>query len=103
MIVVEVVGFDVVVGGYSYMLLGDMEGVEGFYLIMVKGFDGVEVFVVIVYVYSKYFGYFVLIWDDVGNLIKVEGLLILLDVLVMLDVCIVVCVKEMVVLIEELK
>lgn len=97
-IVVLVLGLDVVVGGYLYIKFLNIEEGVMVYLIMVGG-----VLVVQVYVYLKYVGYLILMFDDVGNVILVIGDIILLDVFVVEDEVIKVCVVELVGLIEEMK
>lgn len=75
----EIPGIDIVLGGHSHTLLGDMEGAEGPYPTMVKNPDGTQVPVAQAYAYSKYLGHLILTFDDAGVLTKVEGEPILLD------------------------
>ncbi|MFT4013179.1 MAG: bifunctional metallophosphatase/5'-nucleotidase [Paracoccus sp. (in: a-proteobacteria)] len=102
-IAADVAGIDVVIGGHSHTLLGEMEGAEGPYPTMVKGADGVEVPVATAYAYGKYLGHLVLTWDDKGKLIKAEGQPVLLDASVQPDARVAARVKEMAAPIQELK
>ena len=99
----DVPGLDVIVGGHSHTLLGDMEGAQGPYPTMVAGADGTEIPVATAYAYSKYLGHLTLTFDDDGKLIKVEGQPILLDSSVPEDEAVAARVKEMAAPINELR
>lgn len=67
-------GVDVIVGGHSHSLLGDMEGTAGPYPTMVG-----DVPVVQARSYGKYLGRLVVTFDDAGRVVSAEGAPILLD------------------------
>ncbi|MFV0383073.1 bifunctional metallophosphatase/5'-nucleotidase [Paracoccus sp. (in: a-proteobacteria)] len=102
-IAAQVPGIDVVIGGHSHTLLGDMEGAEGPYPTMTAGIDGSEVPVATAYAYSKFLGHLVLTFDDEGKLLGAEGQPVLLDNSVPEDQAIAARIKEMAAPIEELR
>ncbi|PZX15236.1 5'-nucleotidase [Palleronia aestuarii] len=67
-------GVDIIVGGHSHTLLGDMEGAEGPYPTMVN-----ETAIVQAYGYGKYLGELDVTFDDDGKLTEAQGAPILLD------------------------
>ncbi|KAF0674536.1 bifunctional metallophosphatase/5'-nucleotidase [Profundibacterium mesophilum] len=67
-------GVDVIVGGHSNTLLGDMEGAEGPYPTMVG-----DTAIVQAYAYGKYLGELNVTFDDDGKITKAEGAPILMD------------------------
>lgn len=67
-------GLDVIVGGHTNTLLGDMEGAEGPYPTMVNG-----VAILSAYAYGKFLGELNVIFDDDGNIIEAVGQPILID------------------------
>ncbi|ETX13985.1 5'-nucleotidase [Roseivivax halodurans JCM 10272] len=70
----EVSGADVVIGGHSHTLLGDMEGAADSYPATVG-----EVPIYTAYAYGKYLGKITLTFDDEGNVTDAGGAPILLD------------------------
>ncbi|TDL74230.1 multifunctional 2',3'-cyclic-nucleotide 2'-phosphodiesterase/5'-nucleotidase/3'-nucleotidase [Palleronia sediminis] len=73
-------GVDVIVGGHSNTLLGDMEGAEGPYPTMVNGTAIVQA-----YAYGKYLGELQVTFDDAGEVIEASGAPILIDATVAED------------------
>ena len=67
-------GVDVIIGGHSHSLLGDMDGAVDSYPVMVG-----DVPVVTAYAYGKYLGKFTATFDDEGTLTSFEGAPILID------------------------
>ncbi len=67
-------GLDVIVGGHTNTLLGDMEGAEGPYPTMVNG-----VAILSAYAYGKFLGELNVTFDDDGNIIEAVGQPILID------------------------
>lgn len=96
-------GVDVVVGGHSHTVLGDVEGSKGPYPTMVTGTDGQEVPVVTVGAYGKYLGHLRLVWDDKGKLKEASGAPILLDASVTPDATLAARVQEMAAPIEGVR
>lgn len=99
----DVPGLDVVVGGHSHTLLGEMEGAEGAYPTMVAGPDGKDVPIVQAYAYGKYLGHLTVTFDDNGEVTALEGQPILLDASVTEDQAIAARVTEMAEPILELR
>ncbi len=95
-------GLDVVIGGHSHTLLGDMEGAAGPYPTLVAGPEG-EVPVYTAYAYGKYLGHAVLTFDDDGRLVEASGAPILLDASVEPDAAIAARVAELAAPIAELR
>lgn len=67
-------GVDVIVGGHSNTLLGDMEGAAGAYPTMVG-----ETAVVQAYAYGKYLGELNVTFDDAGVIVSAAGQPLLID------------------------
>ncbi|GGG67410.1 multifunctional 2',3'-cyclic-nucleotide 2'-phosphodiesterase/5'-nucleotidase/3'-nucleotidase [Salipiger pallidus] len=70
----ELTGVDLIIGGHSHTLLGEMDGAEGPYPSMAN-----DVPVVTAYAYGKYLGLLDLTFDDEGTLTEVSGQPMLLD------------------------
>lgn len=73
-------GVDVIVGGHTNTLLGDMEGAEGPYPTMVNG-----VAIVSAYAYGKFLGELNVVFDDEGNVKEASGAPIIMDAAVTED------------------
>ncbi|SHJ79530.1 5'-nucleotidase [Palleronia salina] len=73
-------GVDVIVGGHSNTLLGDMEGADGPYPTMVG-----DTAIVQAYAYGKYLGELNVTFDDDGNLTEATGAPLLIDAAVAED------------------
>ncbi|QQA43685.1 bifunctional metallophosphatase/5'-nucleotidase [Pelagovum pacificum] len=67
-------GVDVIVGGHSNTLLGDMEGAEGPYPTEVNGVQ-----IVSAYAYGKFLGELNVTFDDDGNVIEASGAPLIMD------------------------
>ncbi|TRD14637.1 bifunctional metallophosphatase/5'-nucleotidase [Palleronia caenipelagi] len=67
-------GVDVIVGGHSNTLLGDMEGAEGPYPTMVG-----DTAIVQAYAYGKYLGELSVTFDDDGKITEATGAPVLID------------------------
>ncbi|WP_040754175.1 bifunctional metallophosphatase/5'-nucleotidase [Wenxinia marina] len=67
-------GVDVIVGGHTNTLLGDMEGAQGAYPTMVG-----DTAIVQAYAYGKYLGMLDVTFDDDGNIIEASGQPLLID------------------------
>ncbi|WP_417209140.1 bifunctional metallophosphatase/5'-nucleotidase [Antarctobacter sp.] len=67
-------GVDVIVGGHSNTLLGDMEGAAGAYPTVVNGVQIVQA-----YAYGKYLGELNVTFNDAGEVISAEGGPLLID------------------------
>ena len=91
-------GADVIVGGHSHTLLGDMEGAEDTYPVVVN-----DVPIVQAYAYGKYLGRLVVTFDDDGNVLSTEGAPILLDGSVEEDADITARVAELAEPLEEIR
>lgn len=72
-------GIDLIVGGHSHTLIGDMEGAAGKYPTIAKNLDGEEVFIVTAYRWGEYLGKISLAFDESGKAVKYEGFPIRLD------------------------
>ncbi|KZV99639.1 Metallo-dependent phosphatase [Exidia glandulosa HHB12029] len=66
-------GIDLIVGGHSHTLIGDMEGAAGKYPTIAKNLDGEEVFIVTAYRWGEYLGKISLAFDESGKAVKYEG------------------------------
>ncbi|MFZ5962116.1 bifunctional metallophosphatase/5'-nucleotidase [Thalassococcus sp. BH17M4-6] len=73
-------GIDVIVGGHSNTLLGNMDGAEGPYPTVVNGVQIVQA-----YAYGKFLGELNVTFDDEGNVIEATGAPILMDAAVAED------------------
>ncbi|WP_417743452.1 bifunctional metallophosphatase/5'-nucleotidase [Salipiger sp.] len=67
-------GADLIIGGHSHTLLGDMDGAQGPYPTMAN-----DTPIVTAYAYGKYLGEVVATFDDDGNLTELTGAPVLLD------------------------
>jgi len=70
----ETTGVDVIVGGHSNTLLGDMEGAAGPYPTMVN-----DTAIVQAYAYGKFLGELNVTFDDAGNLVSATGAPLIMD------------------------
>lgn len=91
-------GVDVIVGGHTNTLLGDMEKAAGPYPTMVNG-----VAIVSAYAYGKFLGELNVVFDDEGNLLSAEGAPILMDAGVAEEEPIVARIAELAVPLEEIR
>ena len=91
-------GVDVIVGGHSHTLLGDMEDAADAYPVMVG-----DVPVVQAYAYGKYLGELVVTFDDAGEVLSAEGAPILLDASVAEDEAVAARVAELAAPLEALR
>ncbi|MEQ5871387.1 5'-nucleotidase C-terminal domain-containing protein [Sagittula sp. NFXS13] len=73
-------GVDVIVGGHTNTLLGDMEGAEGAYPTMVG-----DTAIVSAYAYGKFLGELNVTFDDEGNVTEASGAPIIMDAAVTED------------------
>ncbi|MBV0912696.1 bifunctional metallophosphatase/5'-nucleotidase [Anianabacter salinae] len=73
-------GVDVIVGGHSNTLLGDMEGAAGSYPTAVNGVQIVQA-----YAYGKFLGELNVTFDDDGNVTEASGAPLLMDAAVTED------------------
>ncbi|MGR3455167.1 bifunctional metallophosphatase/5'-nucleotidase [Pseudooceanicola sp.] len=73
-------GVDVIVGGHTNTLLGDMDGAEGPYPTMVNG-----VAIVSAYAYGKFLGELNVVFDDAGNVTEATGAPLIMDAAVTED------------------
>ncbi|MBT9386509.1 5'-nucleotidase C-terminal domain-containing protein [Pseudooceanicola sp. CBS1P-1] len=73
-------GVDVIVGGHTNTLLGDMKGAEGPYPTMVNG-----VAIVSAYAYGKFLGELNVVFDDDGTIKEAKGAPIIMDAAVTQD------------------
>ena len=94
----ELTGVDLIIGGHSHTLLGDMDGALGAYPTMVG-----DVPVVTAYAYGKYLGELQLTFDDAGTLNGITGAPKLLDASVAEDADATARVAELAVPLEEMK
>ncbi|SPJ23640.1 bifunctional metallophosphatase/5'-nucleotidase [Palleronia abyssalis] len=85
----ETTGVDVIVGGHSNTLLGDMEGAEGPYPTMVG-----DTAIVQAYAYGKYLGELNVTFDDEGNVTEASGAPILIDASIEEDIDVVSRIQE---------
>ncbi|NDV98616.1 bifunctional UDP-sugar hydrolase/5'-nucleotidase [Salipiger sp. PrR002] len=70
----ETTGVDIIVGGHSNTLLGDMDGAEGPYPTMVK-----DTAILSAYAYGKFLGELNATFDDEGNLVEASGQPLIMD------------------------
>lgn len=66
-------GLQLIMGGHSHTLLGDMEDAEGKYPTIVKNKDGEEVFIVTAYRWGEYVGYIDVTYDPEGKILAYHG------------------------------
>lgn len=76
----ETTGVDVIVGGHTNTLLGDMDGAEGPYPTVVNGTQ-----ILSAYAYGKFLGELNVVFDDEGNIISASGAPIIMDAAVTED------------------
>jgi len=80
MVAENTTGVDVIVGGHTNTLLGDMEGAEGAYPTMVG-----NTAIVSAYAYGKFLGELNVTFDDEGNITEATGAPIIMDAAVTED------------------
>ncbi|KAF2009593.1 5`-nucleotidase protein-like protein [Aaosphaeria arxii CBS 175.79] len=66
-------GLQLIMGGHSHTLLGDMEDAEGKYPTIVKNKDDEEVFIVTAYRWGEYVGYIDVTYDPEGKILAYHG------------------------------
>jgi 2',3'-cyclic-nucleotide 2'-phosphodiesterase (5'-nucleotidase family) len=66
-------GLQLIMGGHSHTLLGDMEDAEGKYPTIVDNADGDEVFIVTAYRWGEYIGDIEVTYDAQGKIIAYHG------------------------------
>jgi 2',3'-cyclic-nucleotide 2'-phosphodiesterase (5'-nucleotidase family) len=66
-------GLQLIMGGHSHTLLGDMEKAKGKYPTIVENQDGDEVFIVTAYRWGEYVGYIDVTYDPQGNILAYNG------------------------------
>ncbi|KAF1953119.1 Metallo-dependent phosphatase [Byssothecium circinans] len=66
-------GLQLIMGGHSHTLLGDMAGAAGKYPTIVKNKDGDEVFIVTAYRWGEYVGYIDVTYDENGKILAYHG------------------------------
>lgn len=91
-------GVDVIVGGHTNTLLGDMEGAEGPYPTMVNG-----VAIVSAYAYGKYLGELNVTFDDAGVITSASGQPLLIDASVEENADVLARIAELAVPLEEIR
>ncbi|MBM9594649.1 bifunctional metallophosphatase/5'-nucleotidase [Roseitranquillus sediminis] len=91
-------GVDVIVGGHTNTLLGDMEGAQGPYPTMVG-----DTAIVQAYAYGKFLGELNVTFDDEGNVISAEGEPLLLDAAISEDEATVSRIGELAQPLEEIR
>ncbi|KAI0598928.1 5'-nucleotidase [Biscogniauxia sp. FL1348] len=69
----ETRGLQLIMGGHSHTLLGDMEGAEGPYPTIATNADGDEVFIVTAYRWGEYLGYIDVTYDAEGKILAYHG------------------------------
>ncbi|KAJ8110179.1 hypothetical protein ONZ43_g5942 [Nemania bipapillata] len=69
----ETTGLQLIMGGHSHTLLGDMEGAEGPYPTLETNKDGDEVFIVTAYRWGEYLGYIDVTYDAEGKILAYHG------------------------------
>ncbi|KAK6951507.1 hypothetical protein Daesc_006028 [Daldinia eschscholtzii] len=69
----ETTGLQLIMGGHSHTLLGDMEGAEGKYPTLETNKDGDEVFIVTAYRWGEYLGYVDVTYDPEGKILAYHG------------------------------
>ncbi|WP_055085959.1 bifunctional metallophosphatase/5'-nucleotidase [Jannaschia donghaensis] len=91
-------GVDVIVGGHSNTLLGDMEGAEGAYPTMVG-----ETAIVQAYAYGKFLGELNVTFDDDGNVTEAAGQALIVDATVEEDADTVARIAELALPLDEIR
>lgn len=66
-------GLQLIMGGHSHTLLGDMTGAKGKYPTIVDNKDGDEVFIVTAYRWGEYVGYIDVTYDPAGKILAYHG------------------------------
>lgn len=66
-------GLQLIMGGHSHTLLGDMKDAEGKYPTIVENKDGDEVFIVTAYRWGEYVGYIDVTYDTEGKILAYHG------------------------------
>lgn len=66
-------GLQLIMGGHSHTLLGDMEDAKGKYPTIVENKDGDEVFIVTAYRWGEYVGYIDVTYDPQGKILAYHG------------------------------
>ena len=66
-------GLQLIMGGHSHTLLGDMEDAEGKYPTIVENQDGDEVFIVQAFRWGEYVGYIDVVFDPQGKILETRG------------------------------
>lgn len=66
-------GLQLIMGGHSHTLLGDMEDAEGKYPTIVENKDNDEVFIVTAYRWGEYVGYIDVTYDPQGKILAYNG------------------------------
>ncbi|OAL44691.1 Metallo-dependent phosphatase [Pyrenochaeta sp. DS3sAY3a] len=69
----SVSGLQLIMGGHSHTLLGDMPKAEGKYPTIVENKDGDEVFIVTAYRWGEYVGYIDVTYDPQGKILAYHG------------------------------
>ncbi|KAI1197594.1 Metallo-dependent phosphatase-like protein [Nemania serpens] len=69
----ETSGLQLIMGGHSHTLLGDIEGAEGPYPTLETNKDGDEVFIVTAYRWGEYLGYIDVTYDAEGKILAYHG------------------------------
>ncbi|KAI1076656.1 Metallo-dependent phosphatase [Whalleya microplaca] len=69
----ETTGLQLIMGGHSHTLLGDMAGAEGKYPTIETNRDGDEVFIVTAYRWGEYLGYIDVTYDPRGKILAYHG------------------------------
>ncbi|KAI1480356.1 Metallo-dependent phosphatase [Daldinia eschscholtzii] len=69
----ETTGLQLIMGGHSHTLLGDMEGAQGKYPTLETNKDGDEVFIVTAYRWGEYLGYIDVTYDPEGKILAYHG------------------------------
>jgi len=91
-------GVDVIVGGHSHTLMGDMEGAVAPYPLAVNGVQIVQA-----YAYGKYLGELTVAFDDAGAVVSATGAPRLLDASVAEDAAIKARVAEAAIPLDEIR
>jgi 2',3'-cyclic-nucleotide 2'-phosphodiesterase (5'-nucleotidase family) len=66
-------GLQLIMGGHSHTLLGDMKDAKGKYPTITKNKDGEEVFIVTAYRWGEYVGYIDVTYDTEGKILAYHG------------------------------